>query len=155
MISRNISLFEESRARIIVLPHASTPEACQNWFDEVFSAATAASKSQELEQRIRKLFVLVPDPSRTFAKSLSFGLLETFGALFSKETFGEVFKLKKETGIKNRETAAGSNRWSEHGAIWVDSGDGELVVKWTEKPKVASGECDWLKGWKEAGIQLE
>lgn len=154
-------MFEESRARIIVLPHASTPEACQNWFDEVFSAATAASKSQELEPRIRKMFFLVPDPSRTFAKSLSFGLLETFGALFSTETFGEVFKLKKETGIKNRETAAGSNRWSEHGAIWTDSGhgsgnrDGGLVVKWIEKPKVASGECDWAKGWKEAGIQLE
>ncbi|KAF9075751.1 hypothetical protein BDP27DRAFT_1443051 [Rhodocollybia butyracea] len=161
LISKNLSLFENAHVRILVLPHANTPQACQQWFDAVFDAAAAASKDtpkEEQYRRIKDLFHLIPDPapSRTLAKSLSFGSLGTFGALFGRESLGEVMNLKKDRGIKNRETAEGSNRWTEHGAVWVISGSGDegSIVKCVDKPAVASRECDWSKGWKEAGIEI-
>ncbi|KIK68086.1 hypothetical protein GYMLUDRAFT_238249 [Collybiopsis luxurians FD-317 M1] len=156
LLSQNLSMFESRRAQIIVLPHASTPKANQDWFDEVFAAAAAAASEpqQDLTQRIKILFHVIPDPApdRTIAKSLSFGSLG-FGGLLSRGPLGEAWGLRK-LGIKNRETAAGSNRWLEHGAVWVSSVEDGSVVRWVEKPKSANGECDWMEGWNKIGIQL-
>ncbi|KAF5390665.1 hypothetical protein D9757_002748 [Collybiopsis confluens] len=157
ILSHNLSAFESSRAQIFVLPHARTSKACQDWFDLVFAAAAAKNDSEldsSRQQRVKDFFHVVPDPAprRTLAKALSFGTLD-FSGLFSRKPLSDAWNLRK-TGIKNRDTAAGSNRWLEHGAIWISSEDEGSVVKWVEKPAYANTECDWMKGWKQVGLQI-
>jgi hypothetical protein len=151
------------KLQFLIAPHTDVANA-REWFAAVLHAAyesfdpaaTAASTTGDAPDGssagapaaakpdaglIQEHFALFPDGSdRALAKAFGVGTLSSFGSLFSGDMFGSLSTLKAESGIMNRKTGGGSDRWATHGAFAVDEAG---IVRWGWVAKTAHEEGDF------------
>lgn len=147
------------KLQFLIAPHSDVGNA-REWFAAVLHAAyesfeprttsTAGGEGDKSEATtaakpdaglIQEHFALFPDGSdRPLAKAFGVGSLGSFGGLFSSAMFNALGALKRKSGISNRATGGGSDRWATHGAFAVDA---EGIVRFGWVAKTAEEEGDF------------